>query len=134
MPVTIEHTEGVKTVIVNERETPAIDKAFVSLGTYRFTAAKGAAVVVGTEKTDGHVVIDGQRVDQLEGVFASPVAASGHIYLIGRDGAVVVIKPAEKLEVVAFNRLDDRFDASPAVAGNDIFLRGHYYLYCIGVK
>jgi hypothetical protein len=30
--------------------------------------------------------------------------------------------------------LDDGFDVSPAVAGNDLLLRGHKWLYCIGEK
>ena len=28
--------------------------------------------------------------------------------------------------------LEDRFDASPALAGDQLFLRGHRFLYCIG--
>ena len=31
------------------------------------------------------------------------------------------------------NRLDDDFDASPAVVGEEIYLRGRQYLYCIAV-
>jgi outer membrane protein assembly factor BamB len=70
--------------------------------------------------------------DLLGGMYASPVAANGHVYLAGRDGKTVVVKDAEKLEAVATNKLDDRFDASPAVAGRELFLRGHAHLYCIG--
>jgi hypothetical protein len=33
--------------------------------------------------------------------------------------------------VVATNQLDDRVDASPALAGNQLFLRGSRFLYCI---
>jgi hypothetical protein len=32
---------------------------------------------------------------------------------------------------VAVNRLEDRFDSSPAIAGNELFLRGYENLYCI---
>jgi len=42
-----------------------------------------------------------------------------------------VIKDADQLEVIASNKLDDRFDASPAIAGQQLFLRGHAHLYCI---
>ena len=41
-----------------------------------------------------------------------------------------VIKDADELEVLATNRLDDAFDASP-LAGNQLFLRGKDHLYCI---
>lgn len=58
VPVTVESAEGSKTVTVNEREMPPIDRSFVSLGTFTFTAAKGAVVTVSNEGTNGHVVID----------------------------------------------------------------------------
>jgi hypothetical protein len=79
----------------------------------------------------GKPLIDGQRVEGLIGVFASPVAAGAHVYLTGRNGATVVIKASDKFEPVATNQLDDKFDASPAIAGNEIFLRGRQSLYCI---
>ena len=79
----------------------------------------------------GQLLIEAERVPELGGVYASPVGAGGKVFLLGRDGRAVVIKDADKLEVLAQNRLDDRFDASPAVAGNQLFLRGHQHLYCI---
>jgi len=42
-----------------------------------------------------------------------------------------VIKRTGKFDLVATNTLDDRFDASPAVVGDQLFLRGHRFLYCI---
>jgi len=42
-----------------------------------------------------------------------------------------VLKRTGKFELVATNHLEDRFDASPALAGNQLFLRGHKFLYCI---
>ncbi len=58
VPVTIESADGSRLVKVNERVSPPIDGVFISLGTYNFTAAKEAAVVIGNEGTDGFVVID----------------------------------------------------------------------------
>ena len=34
-------------------------------------------------------------------------------------------------EILATNQLDEGIDASPAIAGNEIFLRGAESLYCI---
>jgi hypothetical protein len=62
VPVTVESAEGSKTVMVNEKVMPPIDGMFVSLGTFSFTAAKGAVIVVSNEKTDGFVVIDGVQL------------------------------------------------------------------------
>jgi len=58
VPVRIEFADGETTVTVNQREKPPINNAFISLGIYRFAASRPAAVTVGTEKTDGYVVID----------------------------------------------------------------------------
>jgi outer membrane protein assembly factor BamB len=82
----------------------------------------------------GTVLIDAERIEALNGVYASPLGAAGRVYLVGRNGAVVVLKQSDKLEVLAANRLDDKFDASPAAAGNELFLRGRAHLYCIAEK
>ncbi len=58
VPVTVRHADGEKTIAVNEKRAPEIEKAFVSLGVFRFTAETGATVTVATEKTDGYVVAD----------------------------------------------------------------------------
>jgi outer membrane protein assembly factor BamB len=80
----------------------------------------------------GKAVIDAQRVPGLNGVYASPVSAAGRVYLVGRDGVTVVLRRSDTLEVLATNRLEDQFDASPALAGKELYLRGHESLYCLG--
>ncbi len=79
----------------------------------------------------GSPLVDAQRLEGLQGVYASPVGADGRVYLVGRDGGAVVLRHAGRLEVLARNRLDDGFDASPAIAGNQLFLRGRRSLYCL---
>jgi outer membrane protein assembly factor BamB len=79
----------------------------------------------------GQALIDAQRIEGLQQAYASPIGASGRVYLVGRTGVTVVIKDADQLEVLATNRLDERFDASPAAAGKELFLRGREHLYCI---
>ena len=39
VPVTIHHADGEKVVKVNQKQTPPLDKAFVSLGKFRFEAS-----------------------------------------------------------------------------------------------
>ena len=80
----------------------------------------------------GKPLIDTQRIDSLDNVYASPVAAGGKLYFVGRDGTTVVMKhDGDKLEEVAVNELDDPIDASPAVVGRELLLRGRTNLYCI---
>ncbi|MBM3858395.1 MAG: FAD-dependent oxidoreductase [Verrucomicrobia bacterium] len=57
VPVAIESADGATTVRVNQRETPPLDDKTVSLGKFRFTAAKPAVVTISNEGTDGYVII-----------------------------------------------------------------------------
>lgn len=73
-----------------------------------------------------------QRLPGVPNVFASPVGAGGRIYIAGRDGATLVIRHGPTFEVVATNQLDEGVDASPAIAGDELYLRGARHLYAIG--
>jgi outer membrane protein assembly factor BamB len=86
------------------------------------------------DSKSGKPLIDAERLTAIPNVYASPVGASGRVYLAGRNGATLVIRDADTLEVIATNKLDEKFDASPAVAGDQLFLRGQEYLYCIAQK
>lgn len=79
----------------------------------------------------GKVLIDAERVESLSGVYASPIAADGRLYLVGRNGEGVVIKDSNQYEVMARNALDEKFDASPVAVGSALLLRGHRFLYCL---
>jgi len=112
------------------KKTPYVPSPLLYNGRLWFFA-DNAEIVTCLEAKSGKPIIDGQRIDGLLGVFASPVAAAGKVYLIGRNGGVVVMKDGNEPKVIATNHLDDKFDASPALAGADLFLRGQHTLYCI---
>lgn len=74
------------------------------------------------------------RLGRIRNVYASPVGAAGRVYVIDRDGTAMVFANTARPVLIAVNRLDDRFNASPAIAGNELFLRGEKALYCIAEK
>ncbi len=80
---------------------------------------------------DGRKLIDAERLPGLAGVYASPLGAADRVYLVGREGGTLVIRHGDTLEILATNKLDDRFDASPAAVDRQLFLRGHRHLYCL---
>lgn len=84
------------------------------------------------DATNGTPIIDRKRVEGITNIYCSPVGAADRIYLTGRDGTTVVLKRGTELEILATNKLDDRFDASAAIIGKQMFLRGREHLYCIG--
>jgi len=72
------------------------------------------------------------RLAGMREIYSSPVGAAGRIYITDRDGATVVLShDGETPRLLALNQLDDSFSASAAMVGNEIFLRGMRYLYCI---
>jgi outer membrane protein assembly factor BamB len=81
--------------------------------------------------TTGDVVYGPERLKGVTEALASPVAAGGRLYVVGRDGTVEVLSALPKIETLAVNKLEDQFDASPAIAGDELFLRGSANLYCI---
>lgn len=62
---------------------------------------------------------------------ASPIHAAGRIYLFDEDGKTTVIQAGREFKVLAENQLDNGFMASPAVAGNALFLRTRQHVYRI---
>jgi outer membrane protein assembly factor BamB len=123
-------TEGDAVVWKHAKNTPYVPSPLYVDDRIYLYSGNNAMLSVFDAKS-GQVLIDAQRVPGMNGVYASPVAAAGRVYLLGRDGATVVLKRADQFEVLATNRLDDSFDASPAIVGKQLFLRGHENLYCI---
>ena len=65
-------------------------------------------------------------------MYSSPVGAAGRGYFTGRGGMTKVVKLGPKFELLATNQLDDDgFDASAALVGDELYLRGRNHLYCI---
>ncbi len=65
---------------------------------------------------------------------ASPIFAHGRLYCPSTQGKTVVIRAGRSFEVLAENRLEEGFMASPAVAGNALVLRTKTHLYRIEEK
>ena len=79
----------------------------------------------------GKPLIESTRLQGLSNVYASPVAAAGRVYFVGRDGTTLVLKHGNSVDVLATNKLDDLIDASPAIVGKQLLLRGQSHLYCL---
>jgi outer membrane protein assembly factor BamB len=62
---------------------------------------------------------------------ASPLYAAGRIYFFSEEGKATVIEAGRQFKRLAENTLDDGFMASPAVAGQALFLRTRTHLYRI---
>lgn len=63
---------------------------------------------------------------------ASILAANGLAYFTSDEGIVSVLKPGPTFDVIAQSEVGENVYASPAVYGNQLFIRGEEHLFCIG--
>lgn len=117
----------------HKRNTPYVPSPLLYDGLLYVFAGNTAKLTI-LEIPAGAPTVDGQEIEGLDGVYASPTGAANRVYLVGRNGGAVVLKKSPQLEVLARNRLDDGFDASPALADRQLFLRGRQHLYCLEEK
>jgi outer membrane protein assembly factor BamB len=83
------------------------------------------------DATDGKEHYSIQKLEGIQNIFTSPVGVKDRIYIIGANGTSTVVKHSVDFEVLSLNKLEDNFHASPIVNGDDLYLRGFKYLYCI---
>jgi outer membrane protein assembly factor BamB len=114
-----------------ERDTPYVPSPLLYDGVLYFVKSNNGILSVLDAKTGTPHYIQ-QRLDAVPNVFASPVGADGRVYIVGRDGSTMVLRHGPTFEVLATNTLDDGFDASPALVGGEMFLKGYRFLYKIG--
>ncbi len=84
------------------------------------------------DAASGEVLYTEQRLEGITRVYASPVAAAGRFYVFAKDGRSIVLDAGREFKVLATNTLDDGVNASPAIAGDEIYVRGDRTLYAIG--
>jgi outer membrane protein assembly factor BamB len=114
----------------NQAYTPFVPSPLLMDGHLYFLRANDGFLTC-LDVSSGKPHYENQRLKGVSSVYASPVGVDDRVYIISRKGVTVVLRHGLKYEVLAMNNLDDNFDASPAIIGNEIYLRGHQYLYCI---
>ena len=113
-----------------DRGTPYIPSPLLYEGRLYFTQSNDGILTCLEAKT-GKALIERTRLPGIARIYASPVGAAGRVYITSRDGTTLVIRHGDTFEVLATNKLDDDIDASPAIAGKQMFLRGKRFLYCL---
>jgi outer membrane protein assembly factor BamB len=124
--------EGEPALWTKRADVPHVSSPLAYEGRVYFLKQNSGLISV-LDATSGELVYGPERLEKVSDVYASPVAASGRLYIAGRDGTVEVLG-AWPVETIGVNSLDDPIDASPAIAGDELFLRGRGNLYCIAEK
>lgn len=112
------------------RGTPYVPSPVLADGVLYFNQSNNGILSAVDAKT-GEVVIERTRMEGIRNIYASPVAAAGRVYFVGRDGTTLVIEQSRELKVLSVNKLGEDIDASPALAGDQLFLRGQKHLFCL---
>jgi outer membrane protein assembly factor BamB len=116
-----------------DRDTPYVPSPLLYDGILYLLKSNNGILSVFDAKT-GKPYYQLARLEAAPNIFASPVGAAGRVYFPSQDGTTVVLKHGPTFEVVAQNKLDDGFNASPALVDSEIYLRGFKTLYCISEK
>ncbi len=95
---------------------------------------RGIAVCL--DASSGQVVYQERvRLRSLGGrsVYASPVLAGDKLIIVTRRAGTVILDATPSFHMVATNPLDDGsdFNATPAIVGDELFLRSNRAVYCI---
>jgi outer membrane protein assembly factor BamB len=100
-------------------------------GQQLFLTKANSAILKILNPGTGETLLDSARLPELKSIYASPVGAAGRVYITGREGVTLVLKNQPALDVLAINQLSEGIDASPAIVGREMFLRGRQHLYKI---
>lgn len=113
-----------------KKNTPDLASPLLSGNLLYFHKAKSASLSCVNPLT-GEAYYTASKIPGLSTLYASPVAAGGHVFVTGRSGTTAVIKDGKKLEIVSTNSVDEGVDATPALVDDQIFIRGERHLFCI---
>ena len=113
-----------------DRDTPYVPSP-VLLENRLYVLKSSSGVLSCFDAATGKTLVPRRRLPETPNIYASPVAANGHVYVCGRNGITSVFRDDGQLTLVAHNVLDGRVDASPAIAGDAMYLRTRQFLYCL---
>ena len=91
--------------------------------------AKGGGVMTALDPRSGRIFKQGRLSGDPDGIFSSPVAADGKIYVTSASGKVTVVKAGPSWTTLQVNDLDEECYASPAIANGRIYIRTRSSVY-----
>ncbi len=112
------------------RDTPYVPSPLLYDGTIYFLKSNNGVISAFNTET-GEAYYGPERLKGISGVYASIVGTADRLYIAGRQGTVNVVQTGPEFKILAENKLDEDFNASPAIVGSELYLRGANYLYCI---
>jgi outer membrane protein assembly factor BamB len=116
-----------------DKNTPDLASPLLSGKLLYIHKAKSASLSCINPLT-GEAYYTASKIPGLSTLYASSVAANGHVFITGRSGTTAVIKDSKTLKIVSTNSVGEGVDATPALVDDEIFIRGEAHLFCIEAK
>jgi outer membrane protein assembly factor BamB len=104
--------------------SPLLYKGFI----YNISSRGGELTCI--QPATGKVVYK-EKIEGVGAVWASPWAYNDRIFFYDETGKTYVIKAGPQFRHIDTNKLDDKFWASVAIAGDAVLFRGVDKLYCV---
>ena len=120
----------------HDKGTPYVPSPLL-VDNYLYVLQGNDAILTCFNAGNGEIYFDRERLEGIHSVYASPVSAKDHVYVLSREGTCVVLKKGPKVEVEAINQLEDEIghtDASMALVDHEAFIRTPRHLYCVEAK
>ncbi|MEM7011525.1 MAG: PQQ-binding-like beta-propeller repeat protein [Verrucomicrobiota bacterium] len=111
-----------------EKKTPDSSTPVIYNGVVYFLRDSGVGAALDLET--GELLWE-ERLAQ-KGVYPAAVAGDDKVYLLASSGLCTVLKAGRKFEKLAANQLPGQFNATPAIAYGEIYLRSYDALWAIG--
>jgi len=115
-----------------EKDTPYVPSPLLYRGAVYFLKVN-SGILTSLDARTGAVRFT-ERLAAVPNVYASPVAADGRIYVVGREGTTAVLDAGPAAKVLATNVLSDAIDTTPALVDGELYLRGARHLYRISAN
>jgi outer membrane protein assembly factor BamB len=100
----------------------------------RIYLVKDGGMVSCFEAKTGKELFVQERLGAPGSYYASPVAADGKIFFASLKGVITVLEAGDTLKVLASNEFGERLGSTPALVGNQMFVRTDQHLHAFGAS
>lgn len=114
----------------HNRGAPYVPSAMLS-GRNLYFLGSNNGILSCFDAITGEENYSGQRLGEVRNVYSSIVGAGGRLYVCGRDGNVAVIEEGDEYKLIATNTMDEGINATPAIVGDEMYIRTSGHLYCV---
>lgn len=125
---------GTPQVVWEHRKATSYVPSGLLVGNEFYFLRGNTAVLSCLDAKTGKEYYGGQRLRGLRNIYASLVGVGDRFYITDREGATKVIRAGTTYGEIGFNKLDDIFDATAAIVGDRIYMRGRRHLYAIAAE